>query len=128
MSEQHIHYNNMQLFLKDAAVSETPWIHWQFLSYRGWEDLSACPRWDEKTEYRRKPEKVVINGFSVEQNLHNETSIDSSNRVYIEAPSEEGFVIYAFCKEREIKRGIVHKTLKSAVHTCKARLGIDPDL
>lgn len=124
MSEQYIHYENMQLFLKDAAVSKTPWIFWQVQTTHGWSDLTECPKWNEKTKYRRKPEKVDVNGVLVEQKLHTEATINYASRAYIEDPSSANFVTYDFPIEREVKRGIVHMTHKSAEDTCKARLGI----
>ena len=123
MSEQFIHYENMKLFLEDAAVSITPWIYWQVHTVQGWKDLTESPRWNVKMKYRRKSEKVV-NGFPVVQMLHDETSINYQSRAYIEAPSSANFVTYDFPTEREVKRGIVHMTQKSAEDTCKARLGI----
>lgn len=62
-SKAHSHAATMAQYAQDAAASPEPWLNWQFQMRAGysWLDLGTHPRWDESTQYRRKP--VLIERF-----------------------------------------------------------------
>ncbi len=53
-SKPHPHAALMAEYAKDAAVSETPWIFWQYrISVSRWGQCLGTPRFDKEVEYRR---------------------------------------------------------------------------
>lgn len=124
---KHVHAELMMQYAQDAMENERPWELWEvkWENDKDWDSLYTSPQWNPENEYRRKPKTVNINGFEVVQELFEEANPDEIG--YIERADEYGFWIHGLLTEHRVKYGVAHKTKESAIASCKARLGIDPN-
>ena len=61
---KHIHAKLMELYAKDAAVSDSPWKFWEVYDPEAdkWVTLRKNPEWDCDKLYRQKPTQLEIEG------------------------------------------------------------------
>lgn len=123
---RHVHAELMMEYAQDAMENERPWELWELeVGKLGWTTLKKTPQWHPENEYRRKPKTVNINGFEVVQELFEEA--DPESNCFVEDASDLEFYFEGKISSHRVLRGIAHKTKESAVASCKARLGIDPN-
>lgn len=120
---KHIHAELMMQYAQDAMTTDKPWELWQFDFGSGWQEHTGSPSWFSGVKYRRKPKTVTINGFEVVQELCTENCVDC----FMESLVHSGYFFESGCYPEVIERGVAHKTKESAIASCKARLGIDPE-
>lgn len=65
----HKHSEAMLKYAQDASVYPKPWKYWEFRNNNTNDNLSYHPRWDDDSEYRQKPNTIVINGVIVQRPL-----------------------------------------------------------
>jgi hypothetical protein len=121
---QHKHFKLMALFLKDARVSETPWVFWQ-KRYSGdnavpwtWRDCNEPPTWANDFEYRRKPRTIRIGEFDVPEPMRKAPMYDSDyffpatlNGSLYDTTSWDGYST----DERRLLNGVCHATKEAAI-------------
>ena len=132
----HPHADKMLQYAHDAQKTDKPWLLWEWR--RGGIIFTPCngsPHCDETSEYRRKPETIEVNGFTVPAPLR--VVPEPGTHVYMADPSNlangasKGWVV-EFCWSGErvdcvwFDRGLLHATLEGAVDHAKAMCGIDP--
>lgn len=63
---KHIHAKLMELYAKDAAVSDSPWKYWEVYDPEAdrWVTLRKNPEWATDKLYRQKPTQLQIEGVS----------------------------------------------------------------
>lgn len=61
---KHIHAKLMELYAKDAAVSDSPWKYWEVYDPEAdkWVTLRKNPEWATDKLYRQKPTQLQIEG------------------------------------------------------------------
>nr|DAR92769.1 MAG TPA: hypothetical protein [Caudoviricetes sp.] len=61
---KHIHAKLMELYAKDAAVSDSPWKFWEVYDPEAdkWVTLRKNPEWATDKLYRQKPTQLQIEG------------------------------------------------------------------
>lgn len=61
---KHIHAKLMELYAKDAAVSDSPWKYWEVYDPEAdkWVTLRKNPEWATDKLYRQKPTQLSIEG------------------------------------------------------------------
>lgn len=61
---KHIHAKLMELYAKDAAVSDSPWKFWEVYDPEAdkWVTLRKNPEWAADKLYRQKPTQLSIEG------------------------------------------------------------------
>lgn len=61
---KHIHAKLMELYAKDAAVSDSPWKFWEVYDPEAdkWVTLRKNPEWSVDKLYRQKPTQLQIEG------------------------------------------------------------------
>lgn len=126
----HVHAKEMLLYAKDSGQTKRAWLKWQKLEEGStdWVSLDGHPRWNEKTQYRHKPQDATINGFSLADTRISHL-MQSGETYYVEAATEKDYfeeVTFdvSLWDDRVIARGIAHSTKEGAAAFCRARLGL----
>lgn len=68
----HPHVEKMKLYYEDALETDKPWERWEFKRPYStfWEDCTYNPLWSDGYEYRRKPKKVQVWQWVLEDPLN----------------------------------------------------------
>jgi hypothetical protein len=62
----HIHADLMLQYAQDAMTSPEPWKFWQHRNdVHDWEDCIYSPVWSASYNYRRKEDRITINGLKL---------------------------------------------------------------
>lgn len=123
----HVHAKEMLLYAKDSAQSKMAWKKWQKLEEdaEDWVCLDGHPLWNEKTQYRRAPKTVTINGVELADTRITQM-LQTGEIYFVEAVTEKAFfdeVSYdgTLWDDRVISRGVAHSTKEGAAAFCRAR-------
>jgi hypothetical protein len=111
----------MMMYAQDAMETDKPWERWEFKTKFAskWVETDMHPKWDIKTQYRRKIITININGFDIPEPLKiSEIKYDS--RYF--APSltdiykyNEYVFINDTTDEIIFKMGLAHRTKEDAI-------------
>lgn len=126
----HPHAALMAEYAKDAAETSTPWERWETKYGSEWANLPDHPRWNYEASYRRKPQTITVNGFTVPKPLW-ATPARLAN-YYLACPSHQDYCVsYDWTntsyEKLLLERGLIHATQEAAIAHAKAMLGIDPN-
>ena len=121
----HKHAALMAEYAKDAAETETPWKRWEFFYGTVWHECSTSISWDERTQYRRKPRTININGFEVPEPLR-EAPKEDTEIFLLDVCSQSLVDQDEYCNTPSYNRilglGIMHLTREAAVIHARALL------
>jgi hypothetical protein len=67
-------------YAKDALLTDKPWRLWQVKTSEAdqWRDAWKELEWDSRSQYRRKPKTININGFEVPEPMRDAPARGSS--------------------------------------------------
>lgn len=128
----HPHAALMAEYAKDAAETSTPWERWEVRTPASeyWVAAVAHPEWNTNHEYRRKPQTITVNGFTVPKPMATAPARRASYYLASLTRSDYYFADNWSDTTYEnllLERGLIHATQEAAIAHAKAMLGIDPN-
>lgn len=108
---KHIHAELMVEYAKDAMKTDRPWERWEYCSCstnQEWESCVSNPSWSSNVSYRKKPEKIIVNGYELCPPCHPCDASYSFNVMSKEIKEWDGY------KNRQCANTILFKTRKDA--------------
>ena len=117
----------MLQYAKDWAETDAPWKRWEVTSHRNeWVALFGHPRWNEESEYRRKPRTLTYT-ITILEPLRNTPEVGEV--FYVAAMYAKSFFNayeWSGCEtdRRFLKRGMCFTTKEDAVAAAKAMMPI----
>ena len=77
---KHIHAKLMELYAKDAVVSDSPWKFWEVYDPEAdrWVTLRKNPEWATDKLYRQKPNQLQIEGVTFPIPYNEELTVGES--------------------------------------------------
>lgn len=135
---QHIHAKEMMQYAEDATNTDKPWELWECRHIDiggGWKIMSSHPIWGCRTEYRRKPEYIDINGFKVPKPVTAPLEFEQEYYVSTLTPNFFYSILassYTWSEStkdyQRLKSGLIHLTKEAAETHSKALLSFTKDL
>ena len=117
----------MLQYAKDWAETDAPWKRWEVTSHRNeWVALFGHPRWNEESEYRRKPHTLTYT-ITILEPLREAPEVGEV--FYVAAMYAKSFYNayeWSGCEtdRRFLKRGMCFTTKEDAVAAAKAMMPI----
>lgn len=127
---RHKHSGFIYEFSQDAQETHEPHLRWEFFDNNTW---IGCDKnmqgWDESLLFRRKPETIIVNGFTIENGIEHPSVVN--DHLFIANPISNDFYTENSrrCEERmtnTIKYRLIYRTKEAAIIRAKAMLGINP--
>lgn len=117
----------MLLYAQDAMETDKPWERWECKDddETKWCGLVDHPAWDLSTNYRRKPQTILVNGIEVPEPVRK--PLKESESYWIAVPTNPRKALSTVWLDDEddeyfLHSGLVHLTKEAAVLHAEAML------